>query len=881
MSVFAYLGRLTMLAAAGLFAIAAIAQEPASIGERADRAAEEGFARFARGEYVAAAEAWDTALTALAQMRDRGRLSPLVARIGQAFAEARPTDNARSLRLAGALNMVGGQYGNLGAYHLALPLFQRSLALRRELLGERHADTVTSIKNLGLIYSRMGENDEATRLLEYSLGAEERRAPASREIAGTLASLAALDHESGRYESAITRATRAVTILEALVGPDHPDVAPALTNLGSTYLRTDQLPAALATHERALRLYQRLGVSHPSTARAHANLAEAYRRLGRSAEGLSSIQRAVTVSVQTEGNGQSLARYLGNLALTYSVAGAPEVAIFFDKLAINMLQNIRENFIALPAQLQRSYTRSQENPYRRLARALARTGRIAEARVALEMIREEEYFDFIRRDAASDPRRARIAFHGIEARWAERFAELVRDFTDLRTRSIEAIARSRASGAPLSESARASLRQELAERRARLDSFFAELPIALAHDQADTREERAARERAIALEQRAAIGSLGPDVALVQYVMLGDEQRVFVTTARAASTHVLALRDEEINRLVVQFRRGLESPSVDARPGARALYDAVFRPIAAALTGTRTVMLSLDGTLRYAPFAALHDGDEWLIERHRLVLHVPAAQTRLADAAPGRWRIAGFGLTRAASGFPALPNVRAELESIVSASSAGGDAYFDEDFTESRLRAALQRTEPVLHIASHFRFMPGSEADSFLLLGDGSRLSLRALREGDFRFDHLDLLTLSACETAMAGGREADGSEVEGLAALAMRKGAKSVLAALWPIADRSTAQLMAALYRSRDRDGVDKLEALRRAQLALLRGTAGALPPRGARGTIEADTENNSATRGLQRELPDGSRIAAPPSGLPYAHPYYWAPFILAGNWR
>ena len=202
------------------------------------------------------------------------------------------------------------------------------------------------------------------------------------------------------------------------------------------------------------------------------------------------------------------------------------------------------------------------------------------------------------------------------------------------------------------------------------------------------------------------------------------------------------------------------------------------------------------------------------------------------------WQVAGFGLTRAIGNYSALPGVGNELRGIVGPQGIAGKALFDQDFTASAIRDALSNRYSVIHLASHFRFTPGNESESFLLLGDGNQLTLRELREGEYRFDRLDLLTLSACETAMFGGREADGREVEGFGTLAQRKGAKGVLATLWPIADDSTAQLMQSFYRIRERQGLSKAEALRQAQLELLRGS-----------------QNKS-----------------------YEHPFYWAAFILMG---
>ena len=174
-----------------------------------------------------------------------------------------------------------------------------------------------------------------------------------------------------------------------------------------------------------------------------------------------------------------------------------------------------------------------------------------------------------------------------------------------------------------------------------------------------------------------------------------------------------------------------------------------------------------------------------------------------------------------------------------------GEAHFDFDFTASQLRDALDKSYPVLHIASHFVFKPGSESNSFLLLGDGKQLTLRDLKDDDFRFREVDLITLSACETAVGGGNDANGLEIEGFGALAQKQGAKSVIATLWSVADKSTGILMQNLYRIREQTkGMTKVESLREAQLGFINGS-----------------------------------VKSPPE-YSYTHPFFWAPFILMGNW-
>jgi CHAT domain-containing protein len=155
-----------------------------------------------------------------------------------------------------------------------------------------------------------------------------------------------------------------------------------------------------------------------------------------------------------------------------------------------------------------------------------------------------------------------------------------------------------------------------------------------------------------------------------------------------------------------------------------------------------------------------------------------------------------------------------------------------------------------------------------LLLGDGTRLTLREIKDGDFDFRNVDLITLSACETAIGGGKDANGQEIEGFGALAQKQGAKGVIATLWPVADRSTGLLMRHLYRFRQQQGMTKAEGLREAQLAFIRGTE--LGP----ATLEAESGANREGAGA------GPGISGGDPSRPYAHPFYWAPFILMGNW-
>jgi CHAT domain-containing protein len=167
-----------------------------------------------------------------------------------------------------------------------------------------------------------------------------------------------------------------------------------------------------------------------------------------------------------------------------------------------------------------------------------------------------------------------------------------------------------------------------------------------------------------------------------------------------------------------------------------------------------------------------------------------------------------------------------------------------------------------VHVSSHYVFSPYA-GGSFLLLGDGDRLSLKELAEvGAPPFTNVDLLSLSACQTGAGadGSAELSGAEVDGLAMVAQRRGAAAVLATLWPVDDPATATMMAGFYRRYGKEKPARAEALRQAQLEMIRG---------AKRAPEAST-----TKGWkQRE--NGAQTSA----LGTAHPYYWAPFILLGS--
>jgi CHAT domain-containing protein len=259
------------------------------------------------------------------------------------------------------------------------------------------------------------------------------------------------------------------------------------------------------------------------------------------------------------------------------------------------------------------------------------------------------------------------------------------------------------------------------------------------------------------------------------------------------------------------------------------------RPFAAELAGlqTDTLVFVPDGPLRTIPMSALHDSERFLVERFAVVT-TPGLS--LTDPRPlDRQNLHVFlsGLSASVQGFPALAHVPMELGSIHAL--YGGEVLLDENFRVPRVEAELdQREFSVVHVATHGEFSEDAER-SFLLTFDG-RLGMERLGETvghtRFRDQPIELLTLSACETAQGSERAA-----LGLAGVAIQAGARSALGTLWSVNDVASAELVGEFYGQLHAQPISKAVALQRAQQLLER---------------------------------DPNR----------AHPYYWAPFLLIGNW-
>ena len=333
---------------------------------------------------------------------------------------------------------------------------------------------------------------------------------------------------------------------------------------------------------------------------------------------------------------------------------------------------------------------------------------------------------------------------------------------------------------------------------------------------------------------------------------------------------------ENLIPVVRDFRISLTNPrqrdSQEYLAAAQKLYEWIVAPLEEDLEtlGADTLVLSMDAGLRSMPIAALHDGEQFLIEKYSIGL-IPSINLTDTSYQPLRNAdVLAMGASEFDNGKP-LPAVPVELSAIVRNSTLvpgqsinglwEGKSFLNEAFTFDNLKAQRD-AHPfgIVHLATHAKFQSGTPQDSYIQLWDGP-LQLNQLRHLGWNEPPVELLVLSACQTAVG-----DPDTELGFAGLAVQAGVKSVLASLWYVSDEGTLGLMSEFYRQLQQDEVTiKSEALRQAQIAMLRG--------------EIHLENGQLIW-AEGSLPLPSELAQIDLEThDLSHPYYWSGFTMVGS--
>ena len=749
-----------------------------------------------------------------------------------------------------ALGGLGLSYFSLGEYQRALHSHEQSLNIAYEINDKKNK--TNALNNLGLVYFSLGQYQGSINLYKQSL--------AIKHEIGDQAGKAYLLNNLGnaylflrKYQWAIDFHKQALAI--KYESGDQEGIISSLGNLGIVYHALGQHQRAIGFYKESLRISREID-SKQEEANSLTNLGNAYYSLGQYHQVIEFSQQALALaqSVQIRDTEKTI---LGNLGKTFKEQGQTEAAIAFYKQSVNVTESIRQDIRGLDRTLQQSYIDGVTNTYRNLANLLLTEGRLLEAQEVLDLLTLQEIREYNRGTRATVNAQGKIEYTDRESQIIQEHGSLI----EFDRKVLDCENNNCADKARLVQQ-RNALNQEFLQtiKKAQLDS------------QARQRNDESTENPTLLARKAAPIVQQQPGTILIQtFVQRAKETdnkkgKLWLLWAAGGTAGKI---DREIDAVdfantVREFREALSRP--DSNPATirqlgRKLYGWLIEPLERELTQNQIqhLIFRLDRELRYIPIAALHDGKQFLIERYTVANILTITNTNTTDRrshTPEGDRILALGKTEGYEDFDPLPNVKDEIAAIVRNPNQGngglypGDGYLDQQFTRQALETNLYGRR-LLHIATHGSFSPNRATESYLLLGNNSKLYISDIQSLS-NLGGLHLAVLSACQTALSGDPAgnnpgaADGSEINSLTYyFTAEGGAKAILSSLWNVNDRSTSLLMREFYRRlADDPKLTKAGALRQAQVAFLKGEL----------TRSGDVNNP-------------------------AHPFYWSPFVLTGN--
>ena len=775
-----------------------------------------------------------------------------------------------------ALSNVGKIYSDLSDWQQALLFYEQALPVFRSLPDAKQAEAVT-LGNIGMAYSRSGEQEKALDYLQQSLPLI-RAGGDKHSESQTLINIGRVYRLLGQYQKARTYCAQAQVIQKETGNRAHQ--ADTLAEIGLSYSEDGQPEKAVDYLLQAVQLQHSAGNLRREGV-ILTDLGEVYNRLHQPDKALEQLTQSLSI-LRGIGDLSNVARTLASIARAEFSRGNLDDARKHIEESLALIETVRARSTNL--QMRASYRASVENAY-------------------------EVYIDVLMQQHAKDPSQGRDA-EAFQANERGRARNLLQQLSEARVdirRGVDTALLEKERDVSQVLNAKAQREMQVRARKdgnelATLQKEISALEDQYQQVQAAIRQsspQYAALTQPQPLSLKEIQQQLDADTLLLEYSLGNERSYLWVVAQDSLQTYVLPNKTEieaaaqRVSELLVarSVSRSLETPAqrtariaqADSQfqPAATDLSRMILLPAAAELFNKRLAIVA-DGALQYVPFAALsvtnhrplildHEvvslpsASAFAVQRQNLAhrelapktlaviadpvfstndprvrkgADTPVAQnsTRILEHVP-----AGSGIAGQLS-IPRLPFTRWEADQILAVARNGSNLKA-LDFRANRAIATggeLSKYRYV-HFATHGYLDPtraglsaivlslfdeqGKPEDGFLRTHDVYNLKLPA-----------ELVVLSACETGL--GKEVQGEGLEGLTRAFMYAGARRLVVSLWNVNDKATAMLMQRLYTGMLRNNKTPAAALRAAQIEMLRSAQ-------------------------------------------WQSPYYWAPFVMQGEWR
>ncbi|KYC35455.1 hypothetical protein WA1_06415 [Scytonema hofmannii PCC 7110] len=760
-----------------------------------------------------------------------------------------------------------------GNYQKALELLKQSLTTAKQ--NKNPMSEYNSLAYLAAFYIELGEYKQGIEFSQQALATSQRMK--NSQVEGTsLLLLGYVSFLKGEPQETIRFAQQGLAISQKskLIGQEM--IANVVLSLGYGDLNNDQKAMEAAQTFLAI---TRKSQSPKYEKIALTLLGNIHRKSGRTQEAIQAYNQALVIKISAKTVGENSGIYAG-LARIYRDLNQPNVAIAYYKDAINSIEEVRRGVKGLTPEIQKSFLNATvdfnrvktADVYKELADLLIKQGQEAEAQgrkddAQVRYAQAQQVMDLIKIQEVKDFARNITGKPQLPLANVEKQIQTGNQTVIALAGKIRECERTKCQQLSQLNDQLTALLQETNRKLKEIDK---EIGDRLSKDPSAFRPNSPKPQEVVKAQSN----------TIMIYPFVREEKLWLLTYFDKGRMVIeVPVTRKELDNQVKEFRKLMEecekricgsAEIAKIKPVSQQLNTWLIKPLESELktNKVKNLVFALDSAIRYIPMSALFNGERYLIENYTIYNVFSSDLTNTTDKFPLNASVLAMGLSDAAPPkFGSLPNVPQELNAIAKTNTRDKGIYsrpfLNNNFTFLTLRDNLAGHN-ILHLATHGEFVPGKKDASYILSG---KEEISILKIATLGLSEIHLVVLSACQTALASSLH-DGVEIGSLAYHFLNSGAKSVIASLWQVADQSTAETMQTFYKymRTSRQPITKAEALRMAQLSLLYSK-------------EVTLEDIKRGGGIIPEGIPGKPTKNQTSRTTYAHPYYWAPFILIGN--
>jgi CHAT domain-containing protein/Tfp pilus assembly protein PilF len=697
---------------------------------------------------------------------------------------------------------------------------------------------------------QQGRNESAKAYLEESLKGV-RHYGNKYEESMVLQRLGRVAFNQKKYEEANQLLEQALEIAMTIKNPYV--IGSCLSNMGVNLLRMNKPSEAIEHLEKALEQYRRSDV-YLTQRWCYLNLGEAYMRLNKNMEAKKSFESAIEVALKAADPQPqwSAHQWLGRMA---EREGNNQVAFEHYAEAIKLVESMRAKYT--DPELKALFMKDKFRFYERMIQLLYKMQRVPEALHYLERARARVMLDMLAEKTLSSKNKEENELLDQERDLRKRIEEI--------STGQEKISFERPQQ-PEEEISEAQKPEKLISELERLQSQHR----AILEKIEKLNPELASLVSINPLKANEIQGLLDGDTILIEYFIGMESRFIFLVTREKVLAVSLKVDSKKLFQKIREFRaRAVEGITLDLlfskayeRPLSD-LHDILIQPIEEKIFGKKNLVIIPYGMLHYLPFQALLSREgKYLIESFTISYLPSATVLKYARVKNKGNRMDLFAAGNPVTGLEPLPATEEEVREV-SILFEKRLVLMGKEATKNLVKGQSPKYD-LLHLSTHGEMIESNPLKSNLRFTpserDDGRLTVNEIFDMEIK---ANLVVLSACETALVKGETGDfpqGDDLVGLSRAFIHAGAPSVVASLWKVSDDSTVKLMKTFYQNMR--NMPKAEALRKAQMDLMKSTVRFPITRAGGGTIQTSQK-------LSEEMVECS------------HPFFWAPFILLGDWR